>query len=49
MSSPPRGEEVEALIPDEGGLHHTGDSSMEEGVWVPQGAGILGLLSHKGV
>ena len=31
MSSPPVEEEVEALIADEGGLLHTGDSDMEEG------------------
>ena len=39
---------VDALIADEGVLLHTGDSDMERGVCVPQGAGILGLLSHKG-
>lgn len=37
------------LIADEGGSLHTGDSDMKEGgLWVPQGAGILRLLSHIG-
>ena len=31
MSSPPEEEEVDALIADEGGLLHTGDSDMKEG------------------
>jgi len=42
------GEEVKALVPDEEGLHHPGDSSTEEGVWVPQGAGILGTAEPHG-
>lgn len=31
--SPPGVGGVEALIPGEGLVHHTGDSRMEEGIW----------------
>lgn len=39
---------MKALISAEEGLHHSGDSSMKEGVWVPQGVGILGTAEPLG-
>lgn len=39
---------MDALIADEGGLLHTGDSDLKEGGSGFSGTGIVGLLSHKG-
>lgn len=48
-SSPPGVGGVEALIPGEGLVGGNGDSRMEEGIWVLQGVGTLGLLRHTGI
>ena len=48
MTSPPAEEELEALIADEGGLLHTGDSDLKEGPLGSPRTGIVGLLSYKG-